>query len=65
MDHNTEHHVPRIDDTAMDSTLHERAEAVAAPDSNYLEQMITGIAAGLSGRHTRERTDGTAARPAP
>ncbi|GGN43892.1 hypothetical protein FHR83_008044 [Actinoplanes campanulatus] len=65
MDHNTEHHVPRIDDTATASTLHDRAEAVTVQDFNHPAPMITGITVGLSDRHTCERTDGTPARPAP
>ncbi|GIE44300.1 hypothetical protein Alo02nite_71980 [Actinoplanes lobatus] len=65
MAHNTQHHVPRIDDTATGSTLHEQAEAVAVPDFDHLEQMITGVAAGLTDRPAHERTYGPAARPAP
>lgn len=57
MDSNGEHHVARIDDTVMPDTLHARAEAVAVPDFNYLEQTVEAIAAGLTrgrrGRNSR------------
>ncbi|WP_199516685.1 hypothetical protein [Nucisporomicrobium flavum] len=53
MDNNGEHHVARMDDTVTPATLHARAEAVAVPDFNYLEQTIEAIATGLSrGRRT-------------
>jgi hypothetical protein len=52
MDDNGEHHVARIDDTVTSRNLHQRAEAVAVPDFDFLEQAIQGIAAGwvLTGR---------------
>ncbi|MFI7599927.1 hypothetical protein [Actinoplanes sp. NPDC049681] len=54
MDSNGEHHVARIDDTVTPGTLHARAEAVAVPDFNYLEQTVEAIAAGLTqGRRHR------------
>jgi hypothetical protein len=45
-----EHHVARIDDTVCPENLHARAEAVAVPDFNYLEQAIEAIAEGLTRR---------------
>jgi hypothetical protein len=51
MDSNGEHHVARIDATVTARNLHERAEAVAVPDFDYLEQMIEGIATGLRRHH--------------
>jgi hypothetical protein len=48
MDRNGDHHVTRIDDIAAGATLHERAEAVAIPDFNYLEQTFEGIAIALT-----------------
>jgi hypothetical protein len=53
MDDNGEHHVARIDDTVTSRNLHERAEAVAVPDFDYLEQAVEGIAAGLRRHHQR------------
>lgn len=53
-----EHHVARIDDTVTAENLHARAEAVAVPDFNYLEQMVEGIVAGLT-RRRRHRDDST------
>ncbi|MFI1991013.1 hypothetical protein [Actinoplanes sp. NPDC020271] len=55
MDSTGGHHVARIDDTVTAATLHERAEAVAVPDFNYLEQTVEAIAAGLTGRRARAR----------
>jgi hypothetical protein len=49
MDASGEHHVARIDDTVTSANLHERAEAVAVPDFNYLEQTFQAIAVGLTG----------------
>jgi hypothetical protein len=51
MDENGEHHVARIDDTVTLANLHQRAEAVAIPDFDYLEQAIEGVAAGLRRFH--------------
>jgi hypothetical protein len=51
MDSNGEHHVAHIDDTVTRFNLHERAEAVAVPDFDYLEQAVEGIAAGLRRYH--------------
>jgi hypothetical protein len=53
MDSNGEHHVARIDDTVTPRNLHQRAEAVAIPDFDYLEQAIEGVAAGLRRYHQR------------
>jgi len=52
VDPDGQHHVARLDDTVTARNLHERAEAIAVPDFNYLEQCAGGIAAGLS-RHRR------------
>jgi hypothetical protein len=65
MDDNRDHHVARIDDTVTSRNLHQRAEAVAVPDFDYLEQAIEGIAAGLRryhqhhGRHRAHETPDT------
>ncbi|MEV4642131.1 hypothetical protein AB0J80_32760 [Actinoplanes sp. NPDC049548] len=58
MDSNGEHHVARIDDTITPGTLHARAEAVAVPDFNYLEQTVEAIAAGLTQGRRRRRPAG-------
>jgi hypothetical protein len=50
MDATGEHHVARIDDTVIARNLHQRAEAVAVPDFNYLEQCVEAMAAGLRRR---------------
>lgn len=56
MDRDGRHHVARIDETVTAENLHDRAEAVAVPDFNYLEQTVEGILAGLTGtRGIRER----------
>ncbi|MEU7865235.1 hypothetical protein [Dactylosporangium sp. NPDC049140] len=48
MDRNGHHHVARIDDTVTPANLHERAEAVAVPDFNYLEQPVEAIVEALT-----------------
>ena len=58
MDENGEHHVARIDDTVTAANLHERAEAVAVPDFNYLEQMVEAVVNGLTGRGKAARAPG-------
>ncbi|MGW4942026.1 hypothetical protein ACWEOZ_10610 [Actinoplanes sp. NPDC004185] len=66
MDANGEHHVARIDDTVTSENLHARAEAVAVPDFNYLEQMVEGIVAGLTrGRRRRDDSSTTPDTTAP
>jgi hypothetical protein len=52
MDRNGQHHVARIDDTVTSADVHERAEAVAVPDFDYLEQTFVAIAAGLTSRRS-------------
>ncbi|GAB2584618.1 hypothetical protein Aab01nite_53940 [Paractinoplanes abujensis] len=61
MDRTGEHHVARIDDTVTADNLHARAEAVAVPDFNYLEQTVEAIAAGV----TRGRRHRGGSLPAP
>jgi hypothetical protein len=61
---NGEHHVARIDDTVTAGNLHERAEAVAVPDFNYLEQTFEAIAIGLSGRRASTQAGGRSGSPA-
>jgi|SwirhisoilCB1_FD_contig_61_4527295_length_380_multi_16_in_0_out_0_1 hypothetical protein len=56
MDQNGEHHVARIDDTVTAANLHERAEAVAVPDFNYLEHTIEAVVRGLTGRREAARS---------
>ncbi|WP_199512535.1 hypothetical protein [Nucisporomicrobium flavum] len=60
MDTNGEHHVARMDDTVTPGTLHARAEAVAVPDFNYLEQTFEAIAAGLTRGRRRSNADAAA-----
>ena len=55
MEKNGEHHVAHIDATVASANLHQRAEAVAVPDFDYLEQAIEGIAAGLRRHHHHHR----------
>lgn len=62
MDPDGQHHVARIDDTVTARNLHERAEAVAVPDFNYLAQCVGGIAAGLSRHRRRPAADDAASR---
>ncbi|MFR9775649.1 hypothetical protein ACL02O_06270 [Micromonospora sp. MS34] len=45
--------IARIDDTVTPENLHERAEQVAVPNFDYLNQTIEGIADGLT--HPRHR----------
>jgi hypothetical protein len=42
MEDNGEHPVARMDDTVTSRNLHKRAEAVAVPDFDYIEQTIQG-----------------------
>lgn len=51
MDDNGQHHVARIDETVTRANLHKRAEAVAVPDFDFLEQAIEGVAAGFRRHH--------------
>jgi hypothetical protein len=60
-----EHHVARIDDTVTSENLHERAEAVAVPDFNYLELTVEAIAVGLTRRRKPARLATPAATAAP
>jgi len=55
MDGNGEHHVARIDDTVTSAILHDRAEAVAVPDFNHVEQTVEVIVVGITGRRTAAR----------
>ena len=55
MDSNGGHHVARIDETVTVRNLHKRAEAVAVPDFDFLEQAIEGIAEGLRQRHLQHQ----------
>lgn len=57
------HPVARIDDTVTSANLHERAEAVAVPDFNYLEQTIMGVVSGLTGGWRRRKSDHTDSDP--
>ncbi|MFI6332378.1 hypothetical protein ACIBBG_29215 [Micromonospora chersina] len=52
------HPVASIDATATADNLHERAEAVAVPDFDYLEQTIAGIAAALTHQTSDAPPDG-------
>ena len=64
MDSNGKHHVDRIDDTVTRANLHQRAEAVAVPDFNYVEQMLEGVVIGLTRkRDPAETTPGDDVRP--
>ena len=51
MEDNGEHHVARIDDTVTSRNLHNRAEAVAVPDFDYLDQAVRGIVEGIRQHH--------------
>jgi hypothetical protein len=55
MDRDGQHHVARIDDTVTSTNLHRRAEAVAVPDFDYLEQAVEGVAEGLRRHHRLHR----------
>lgn len=59
MDGNDGHPVPRIDDTVNAANLHERAEAVAVPNFNYLEQIIVGVVSGLTHGRRHRNADRT------
>jgi hypothetical protein len=51
------HRVARIDDTVNRANLHERAEAVAIPDFNYLEQFIAGLSDAIMSLGRRRPTE--------
>jgi hypothetical protein len=51
MDDISRHPVARIDETVTPANLHERAESVAVPNFNYLEQIVEGVIDGLTHRH--------------
>ena len=48
MERTPDHPVPRMDETVTRANLHERAEAVAIPDFNYLEQIVAGVTDALT-----------------
>jgi hypothetical protein len=54
MQENGHHHVARIDDTVTPDNLHERAEAIAVPDFDYLQQGIDAIISGVVHRGHNE-----------
>ncbi|GHJ54654.1 hypothetical protein Nm8I071_39610 [Nonomuraea sp. TT08I-71] len=56
------HPVASIDATVTADNLHERAEAVAVPDFDYLEQTIAGIASALTRQTSDAPPDGPQAR---
>ena len=47
------HHVAHIDDTVTAANVHERAEAIAVPDFDYVQQGIDAVVSGFSGRGHR------------
>ncbi|MEU4366744.1 hypothetical protein [Micromonospora chersina] len=53
-----EHPVASMDATVTADNLHERAEAVAVPDFDYLEQTFAGIASALTGQTGGTEPDG-------
>lgn len=44
------HYVARIDETVTSANLHERAEAVAVPDFDYVQQGIDAVISAVA-RH--------------
>jgi hypothetical protein len=48
--------MPQIDDTVTARNLHERAEQVAVPDFDWLNQPITAIVDGLLHTHPECRS---------
>jgi hypothetical protein len=57
MQENGHHHVARIDDTVTPANLHERAEAIAVPDFDYVQQGIDAIISGVVHRGHKENDD--------
>jgi len=57
MDRQGHHEVPRIDDTVTPENLHERAEAVAVPDFDWVTQPIEAVAEALTNLLTRHADD--------
>jgi len=57
MQRDDEHHVARIDDTVTAANVHERAEAVAVPDFDYLTSTINALASAMTPhRHPKAPT---------
>jgi hypothetical protein len=54
MQENGHHHVARIDDTVTKANLHERAEAIAVPDFDYVQQGIDAFISGVVHRGHKE-----------
>lgn len=50
MQENGHHHVARIDDTVTPANLHERAEAIAVPDFDFVQQGIDAVITGVAYR---------------
>jgi hypothetical protein len=54
MQENGQHHVARIDDTVTKANLHARAEAIAVPDFDYVQQGIDAVISGVVHRGHKE-----------
>ena len=54
MQENVQHHVARIDDTVTSRNLHERAEAIAVPDFDYVQQGIDAVISGMARQGHKE-----------
>jgi hypothetical protein len=58
-----QHHVACIDETVTTANLHERAEAIAVPDFDYVQQGIDAVVSGLA-RHGHRSQHGSRLRSA-
>jgi len=54
MQESGQHHVARIDDTVTSANLHERAEAIAVPDFDYVQQGIDAVISAVVHQKHRE-----------
>jgi hypothetical protein len=54
MQENGQHYVARIDETVNSANLHERAEAIAVPDFDYVQQGIDAVISAVVHRGHRE-----------
>lgn len=64
MQENGQHHVARIDETVTSANLHERAEAIAVPDFDYVQQGIDAVVSGLARHGHRSQPDDHESKPA-
>ena len=65
MQQDGQHHVACIDETVNSANLHERAEAIAVPDFDYVQQGLDAVFSGLARQTHRLQHRNQATKKAP